>query len=244
MKRLDEKVALITGAASGLGYSITEKFIHEGAKVVAVDLSDNVHELKEEFGDNIAPVEADVSAEEDIQTAIDKGIKEFGKIDILLNNAGIGGSQEKTHEISGEDLKQTFEVNFMGPFYGIKNIIPHFLENGEGVILNTASLAAYPKNLSGTPYSSSKAAVKKLTEVVAYEYAGDNIRVNAIAPGSIETPIYEGQEELKEELAATLPTQRLGQPKEGANVAAFLVSEEASFVTGQTVIADGGQQLT
>jgi NAD(P)-dependent dehydrogenase (short-subunit alcohol dehydrogenase family) len=132
----------------------------------------------------------------------------------------------------------------MGPFFGIRNIIPHFIENGGGAILNTASIGAYPKYVAAAAYAASKAALKKLTEVVAYDYGGNNIRVNAVAPGSIDTPIYKGLDDLKAKLEAQMLFKRFGQPEEIANVALFLVSDEASFVTGQTYIVDGGQVLT
>jgi NAD(P)-dependent dehydrogenase (short-subunit alcohol dehydrogenase family) len=244
MGRLKDKIALITGAGSGIGYAITKRFIEEGAKVVATDISEKIHELNNEFLESVYTVVANVSVESDVKNAIDEGIKHFGRIDILVNNAGISGPQVKTHEITGEQFAQVMNVNLMGPFYGIRNIIPHFIENGGGSILSTASIGAYTKWVSAAAYASSKSAVKKLTEVAAYDYAENNIRVNAIAPGSVETPIYDGLGEHKKKLEAQMPFKRFGQPEEIANVALFLVSDEASFITGQTYIVDGGQVLT
>jgi NAD(P)-dependent dehydrogenase (short-subunit alcohol dehydrogenase family) len=213
MGRLEGKVAIVTGAGSGLGYAMTKRFIEEGAKVIAADLNDSVHNLKQEFGEKVFTSVTNVSVENDVKSMIDSGIKEFGKINILVNNAGISGPQVKTHEITGEQFEQTLRVNLMGPFYGIRNIVPHFLENGGGVILNTASIGAFPKYVSAAAYSASKAAVKKLTEVVAYDYGEDNIRVNAIAPGSIETPIYKGLGDLKAKLEAQMLLNALDNRK-------------------------------
>ncbi len=233
MARLENKVAVVTGAGSGLGYSITKRFIEEGAKVVAVDLNESVHTTL-----------ANVSKEDDVKSMIEAGIKAFDKIDILINNAGIGGPQKKLHEVSSEEFQQTLDVNLLGPFYGIKHIVPHFIENGGGSVVNTASLAAYSKYLSAAPYSVTKAGVKKITEIAAYEYANDNVRINAVAPGSIATPIFDDLPDLKAELETKMLTGRLGEPEEIANVVLFLASDEASFVNGQTYIADGGQILT
>lgn len=243
-KKLEGKVAIVTGAASGIGYAITKRFIEEGAKVVATDISENINNLTQEFAGNVSTKVVNVAMESDVKSMIEEGIKQFGRIDILVNNAGISGPQIKTHEITGEQFQQVINVNLMGPFFGIKNIVPHFLENEGGTILNIASIGAYTKWVAAAAYCASKSALRKLTEVAAYDYAANNIRVNAIAPGSVETPIYEGLGELKKQLEAQMPIKRFGRPEEIANVAVFLVSDDASFITGQTYIADGGQVLT
>lgn len=244
MDRLKGKIALVTGAGSGIGYAITKRFIEEGAKVIAADMSKKIHELTNDFGANVLPVVANVSSETDVKSMIEAGIKQFGQIHVLVNNAGIGGPQGKVHEITAEQFEQVVKVNLIGPFLGIKNIVPHFIENGGGVIINTASIGAYMKWVAAAPYAASKSAVKKLTETAAFDYVEYNIRVNAIAPGSVNTPIYKDIPEHKKKLEAQMPMKRFGEPEEIANVALFLASDESSFVTGQTYIVDGGQLLT
>lgn len=132
----------------------------------------------------------------------------------------------------------------MSQFYGIKHIVPHFLENGSGIIVNTASIGAFPKFTAEPAYCVSKAAVKRLTESAAFDYAMDNIRVNAIAPGMIETPIYEGLDDHKKFLEQGIPMKKFGLPKDIANMAVFLASEDSAYVTGQTYVVDGAYLLS
>lgn len=237
--KLENKIALVTGAGSGIGYGITKKFIEEGAKVIAADVSEKIHTLKETFGDNIFTLISDVSKEEDVKNMIEKGIEHFGKIDIIVNNAGIAGPVLKIHEVSTEHFQKVMNINLMSQFYAIKHIIPHFFENGGGNIINTASISAFPKFTAEPAYCASKAAVKRLTESAAYDYAENNIRVNAIAPGMIETPIYEGLDEHKKFLEQGIPMKKFGLPKDIANMAVFLASEDSAYITGQTYVVDG-----
>lgn len=243
MNRLAGKVAVVTGAGSGLGYAITKGYIEQGAKVLAADISESVNRLKDEFGESVLTTKVDVSNEDEVKAMINKGIEHFGRIDILINNAGITGPVVKVHEISPEHFRKTIDINLMGPFYGTKHIIPHFFENGGGVIINTASISAYPKFTTEAAYCSSKAAVKRLTENTAYDYAENNIRANAIAPGMIETPIYEGLEDHKKYLESIIPVKKFGVPEDIANMAVFLGADESKYVTGQTFIVDGGYLL-
>lgn len=181
MARLEGKIAVVTGAGSGIGFSIAKRFVEEGAKVIAADLK--IDSLAESFGDTVLPVVTDVSNPADVAAMISKGIEHFGKIDILVNNAGIAGPIVRTHELTDEAFARVININLMSQFYTIKNVIPHFLAQGGGCIVNMASLSSFPQFTASADYCASKAAVKRLTESVAYEYAGDNIRANAVAPG-------------------------------------------------------------
>lgn len=164
--------------------------------------------------------------------------------DILVNNAGIAGKIVRLHEIPTETFRRIMDVNVMSQFYSMKAIIPHFLENGGGCIINMASLSSFPPFTSPADYSASKAAVKRLTESAAYEYAEDNIRVNAAAPGIIETPIYKGLDEHKAKMVERIAVKRMGQPAEVASVVLMLATAETGYVTGQTIVVDGGRSLT
>jgi len=241
MSRLQGKIAIVTGAASGIGYAITKRFIDEGAKVIAADL--NVAKPNSAFGDACLPVVTDVSNPADVAAMVAQGIAHFGRIDILVNNAGVSGPIMRTHELTEEGFARTICINLMRQFYTIRNVIPNFLKNGGGAIINIASISAYPPFTAAADYCASKAAIRRLTESVAYEYAQDNIRVNAIAPGHIETPIYAGIEEHKARMAERIPMRRFGGPEEVASVAVSLATDEMSYVTGHTIVVDGGRLL-
>lgn len=244
MTKLNGKVAIVTGAASGIGYAITKRFIAEGAKVVVADIGEDDGKLAKEFGDSVFLVATDVSNEKDVEELVRKSLKQFGTVNILVNNAGVSGPIIRTHELSTEGFKRTIDINLMGQFYTMKNVIPHFLENGNGCIINVGSISGYPPFTAAADYSASKAAVRRLTESAAYEYAADGIRVNSIAPGHIETPIYDGIEEHKTKMAEKVPMKRFGQVEEIASVAVMLASEEiSSYITGHTIVVDGGRTL-
>lgn len=244
MGRLDQKVAIVTGAGSGIGYAITKAYVAEGARVIAVDIGEESRRLEQEFGASVRVVIADVSKETSIAAMVAEAIDHFERVDILVNNAGISGPIVRLHELTTESFTRTFGINLMGQFFTMKHLIPHFLEHGGGTIVNMASLSAYPPFTAGADYSASKAAVKRLTECVAYEYAADGIRANAIAPGHIETPIYRGLEDHKAVMATRIPLGRFGEPEEVARIAVVLASEDTSYVTGQTIVVDGGRALS
>lgn len=219
-------------------------YIEKGAKVIAAGTSERIHKLKDEFDESVLTTVTDVSNEDDVQAMFNRGIEQFGKINILVNNAGVTGPLRKIHKLSTAHFKKVVDVNLMGTFYGTKHIIPHFLENGEGIIINISSIGAYPKYTAEVGYSASKAAVKRLTQVIAAEYAENNIRANAIAPGLIDTPIYDNLNYDKEYLASLVPVKTFGQPEDIANMAVFLSTDESKYVTGQCFLVDGGYLLT
>lgn len=242
MGQLAGKVAIVTGAASGIGNAIARRFLEEGAKVVAVDL--RIDGLEEALGENAFAVATDVSDDGAVAAMVAAGVDRFGRIDVLVNNAGIVGKIVRLHEITTEQFTRVMNVNVMSQFYAMRAIIPHFLAQGGGCIVNMASLSSYPPYTAPADYCASKAAVKRLTESAAYEYAEDNIRVNAVAPGIIETPIYKDMDEHKAKMVERIAVKRMGQPDEVASVVVMLAIDQTAYVTGQTIVVDGGRSLT
>jgi NAD(P)-dependent dehydrogenase (short-subunit alcohol dehydrogenase family) len=242
--RLVGKIAVITGAGSGMGAAMAELFCAEGAKVVAADMSGKQDYVARRIGGDCEPIDVDVADSASVQAMIAHTIMRFDRIDILCNNAGIQGAINLTADQEDSDFDQAIAVNLRGVFLGMKYAIPHMLRQGGGAIVNTssmASLAAFPM-LPG--YTASKGGVTALTRVTAAEYAAQNIRVNAIAPGAIDTgmtqalpPAY-----LEGAIKGTL-MGRIGTPMEIARTALFLASDDASFITGQLLAVDGGYTL-
>ncbi len=242
MGTLEGKCAIVTGAGSGIGAAIARRFVDDGARVVAVDIGDQ-SELVAELGDKLVPLRADVGDESAVAEMVQASIEEVGRVDVLVNNAGIAGPFVRTHELTTEAFHRTLAVNLLGPFYAIRSIVPHFLEHGGGAIVNVTSISAFPPSTSSADYAASKAALTRLTESVAYEYAADGIRVNSVAPGHIDTPIYAGMEDHKAPMAEKVPMRRFGRPGEVAAVVAMLASDEGSYVQGATIVIDGGRLL-
>lgn len=242
--RLEGKIAIVTGAGSGMGAAMVELFCSEGAKVVAADISGKQDEVARQIGAACLSVNVDVSRDDDVQAMIATAVDRFGKLDVLCNNAGIQGAIAPTADHDVEDFDRVVAVNMRGVFLGMKYAIPHMLRAGGGAIVNTSSMAsivAFPM-LPG--YVGSKGGINALTRVTAAEYAAQNIRVNAIAPGAIDTgmtrdlpPAY-----LEGAVKGTL-MGRIGKPIEIANAALFLASDEASFITGAVLPVDGGYIL-
>jgi NAD(P)-dependent dehydrogenase (short-subunit alcohol dehydrogenase family) len=249
MKRLDNKVAVVTGAASGMGRAIALLFAQEGAKVTVSDLKEEaaqlvVDEIKSNGGEAFA-IAANVTNEEDIQLLIDQTVQKFNTVDILVNNAGIMDNFLPVHELDDATWDRVFAVNTNGVMRGMRKVMPLFLKKKQGVILNIGSAASVFGSRAGFAYTASKHAVAGMTKNAGYMYAKEGIRVNAILPGGVETNIgitmdNPSQFGSEKAMAGTNTNPRTGQPDEIAAFALFLCSDEASFVNGETILADGG----
>ncbi|WP_066315809.1 SDR family NAD(P)-dependent oxidoreductase [Bacillus sp. FJAT-29814] len=244
-EKLSNKVAIITGGGSGFGRETALKLAKKGTNISIVDLStENGEEtvrLCKELGTDAIFIQADVSKVEDVKRYVVQTVDHFGKIDLFFNNAGISGSGVRTLECSVEEFDAIVNVNLKGVFYGLKYVVNEMRKSGGGVIVNTASLGG----LVGMPtlgaYSATKHAVIGLTKTIAGEYGRENIRINAIAPGTNETPMVKAfPAEAIEAMAEAVPMGRLGQPHEVADVVAFLLSDEASYIHGAVISIDGG----
>jgi NAD(P)-dependent dehydrogenase (short-subunit alcohol dehydrogenase family) len=247
MAQFSEKVALVTGSASGIGRTTAQFYAREGAKVVVSDVDMNggketVEMIKSDGGEAIF-IEADVSRPEDCESLVQSTVDEFGRLDIACNNAGIGGEQNPTADYSIEGWQKLISINLSGVFYCMKYEIPAMLETGAGSIVNIASILG-KVGFAGSPaYVTSKHGVVGLTQNAAVEYGQSGIRVNAIGPGFIHTPMISDlaeDKETNEKLVALHPIGRLGKPEEVAELVIWLSSEKASFVTGSYYPIDGG----
>jgi NAD(P)-dependent dehydrogenase (short-subunit alcohol dehydrogenase family) len=234
MQRLAGKVAIVTGAASGIGKASVELFRSEAATVVGADLSDG------------ADVRVDAGSEAEVHALVEKVARDHGGLDIVFANAGVSGGFASIAEQTAEDWAEILRVNLIGPFLAIKHAAPVMNLRGGGSIICTASVAGLRSGAGGAAYSASKAGVINLVQTAAQQLSGTGIRVNAICPGLIETgmtrPIYEmARAAGKEDAIGKLnPLQRGGEPQEIARAALFLASDESSYVNGTALIVDGG----
>jgi NAD(P)-dependent dehydrogenase (short-subunit alcohol dehydrogenase family) len=253
--RLHGKVAVITGGASGMGRATVEKFVAEGARVVIADLQeDKGRALVAELGAALTTfVATDVCREDDVKTMIGTALKSFGRLDCLFNNAGFAGVTGEIQDTDmGEPYRRTVDAMLTGPILGMKHAAPVMREQRGGVIISTASVAGLKAGYGPHVYTAIKSAVINLTRSVAQELGPFNIRVNAICPGGIATPIFAGQLAVRKggntDYAAAVkpflermqPIPRAGEPSDIANAACFLASDDASFISGHALVVDGG----
>ena len=235
-----EKVVVVTGGASGIGLATTKKLLSEGANVVILDLKMN-EEIINNLGENAIYLKCDVSNEENVKNCIEEIIKKFNHIDYLVANAGIGGSSSKPHEVSMDEWNKVISVNQTGIFLLNKYVINEMLKSGKGAVVNTSSMYGLVGSTTSFAYSASKGAINQMTRSLALTYARDNIRVNAIAPGYVDTPILSMvPDNIKEAMGTELPIGRLGKDTEIANLICYLLSDDASFITGAIIPIDGG----
>ena len=235
-----EKVAVVTGGASGIGLATTKKLLSEGANVVILDLKMD-EEIINNLGENALYLKCDVSNEENVKNCIEEIIKKLDHIDYLVASAGIGGSASKPHEVSMDEWNKVISVNQTGIFLLNKYVINEMLKNGKGAVVNTSSMYGLVGSTTSFAYSASKGAINQMTRSLALTYARDNIRVNAIAPGYVDTPILSMvPDNIKEAMGNELPIGRLGKDTEIANLICYLLSDDASFITGAIIPIDGG----
>ena len=249
MARLQGKSIVITGAGSGIGRAAALMFAREGALLIAVDRSESVIETAAqvtEAGGVATAVIADAGHEGDVQGFIAKAAADYGKLDAIWANAGIGGGLVPLAEQTPEHWQEVLRINLIGPFLAVKHSIPLLTRQGHGAIVCTASVAGLKAGASGHPYAASKAGVISLVQTTAYSLSGTGVRINAVCPGLIETgmtrPLFERALErgTQDKIGQLNPLKRAGQPHEIAAMALFLLSDEASYVNGQAFPVDGG----
>jgi len=234
MQRLSGKVAIVTGAASGIGKAAVELFRSEGATVVGADVSEG------------ADLRVDAGDEEQVRKLVDAAVGEHGRLDIFFANAGVSGGFASISEQTAADWAEILRINLIGPFLAIKHSMPHMIRQKYGAIVCTASVAGLKSGASGHPYAASKAGVISLVQTTAYSLSGTGVRINAVCPGLIETgmtkPIFDNakQRGTDHKIGQLNPLKRAGQPHELAAMGLFLASDDASYVNGQAIPVDGG----
>jgi NAD(P)-dependent dehydrogenase (short-subunit alcohol dehydrogenase family) len=253
MGRLQGKVAIVTGGASGIGRGVVERFLQEGASVVVSDIQDDKGaRLAADLGPSVAYEHADVGEERDVEALIAETLKRHGRLDCMVNNAGVGGPGGSIADTPTGVAEAAFRILFWGVVYGLKHAGSAMRAQKSGSIISTASVAGVAGSAGPHIYSAAKAAVIHLTQSVARELGESNVRVNCICPGGIATPLFgkafgletqsadQTVEILKAILARAQPIPRAGLPEDIANAALFLASDESTFVTGHALVVDGG----
>jgi NAD(P)-dependent dehydrogenase (short-subunit alcohol dehydrogenase family) len=243
MGELDGKVAVITGAGSGMAKAAVKIFVREGAQVVAADVSGAEKDTAAEIGTGVLPVHCDVANEADVEATMHAAVEEFGRLDAVLNVAGIAEGVMLT-DVTMDHYDRTMNVDLRGVLLGMKHGIRTMLELGNGgAVVNWSSIGGLNASMATSTYGAAKAGVISLTKTAAVEYGRKNIRVNAVCPGYIKTEIMGASLDQMPSASNLTPMQRLGQAHEVAEVAAFLVSDRASFVSGAVIPVDGGRSV-
>jgi NAD(P)-dependent dehydrogenase (short-subunit alcohol dehydrogenase family) len=246
MALLKDKVAIVTGSGSGIGRAVAIRFAQEGGKVVVSDINESggneTVSIIESQGGSAIFIFADVAKTEDNNLLVDEAVKEFGTLDIAVNNAGIGGPLAPTGEYPLAGWEKVIAVNLTGVFYGMRYQIPAMLKNGGGAIVNISSILGSVGFANAPAYTAAKHGLLGLTKVAALEYSSKGLRINVVGPGFIKTPMVEDNLDAKalEGIVAKHPIGRLGDPAEVAELVLWLSSDQASFVTGGYYPIDGG----
>ena len=247
MGKLEGKVAVITGAASGMGAATARLFASEGARVLVTDMNETKgQEVAEELGANGEFKKVDVSREEDVATAVDQVRSNWGRLDVIFNNAGFGGARGPIESINEDDFDLTVDVLLKGVFFGMKHAASVMKQQGSGSIISTASVAGLQAGESPHLYTATKAAVIHLTKSVALELGQQGIRVNAICPGVVATPLAHGpldeerRQKFRDRFGRYQPIGRVGETDDIAQAALFLASDDSTFITGTAMVVDGG----
>ena len=251
MKRLEGKVAIITGAASGQGAEEVRVFASEGAKIIATDiqielLNQLVQDINKQYGDVAIALKHNVADEQQWISVIEAGVEKFGKIDVLVNNAGVSGKVHELQDITLDEWNFVMNINATSNFLGMKYVVPEMKKVGGGSIVNISSLAGINGYGMLTPYGASKGATRTLSKGAANQLGPDNIRVNSVHPGFIDTPMiaqYTNNEEAYKYLVSQIPLRTLGKPEDVAKSVLFLASDESRFITGAELVIDGGQSI-
>lgn len=243
-KDFKNKVAIVTGGGSGIGAAIVRELHHRGAKVVIADYKlDGANTIAEELKENVKVFKVDVSEASEVKAMVNFAVKEYGRLDLAVNNAGIVGKTAPMTQLEPEDWLKVINTNLNGVFYGVKYEVEQMLKNGGGAIVNMASILGSVGFENISHYVAAKHGVVGLTKNAALEYAKNGIRVNSIGPGFIRTPLltpFGDESEQDKDLVPLHPMGRLGKPEEVANLAVFLLSDDASFINGSYHLVDGG----